>query len=146
MRKTTIYLILGIVIGILISGLSNTITGIKSPVSLKSPVASTIKKPVETNIPNDPFANTKIAPGLQIIEVPPPLDLNGRHPYQCDFNGQPVKLPNDVVKNLLAENDHLIEKDDSVNIHNFTGNLKMIPLSGGSIVSQPVGGDVSNIR
>jgi hypothetical protein len=107
-------------------------------------VATTITTPASLEVAN-PF-DQQIAPGLQIIEVPPPLDLNGRHPFQCYFNGQLVKLPNDVVKNLLAENDHLMEKDDSVNVHNFIGNLKMIPFSVGPTVSQPVGEDVSNIR
>ena len=142
MRKATITMICGIIIGMIISNISQNFT-VKLPTIENSvdipPVATKVER-IE-----DPFTKV-IAPGLQIIEVPPPLDLNGRHPYQCYFNGQPVKLPNDVVKNLLAENDHLIEKDDSVNVHNFTGNLKMIPFPGGPTVSQPVGEDVSNIR
>ena len=144
MRKTTINLIVGILIGMIISGVSDSVSTDSDATQTNIPVATTITTPASLEVSN-PF-DQQIAPGLQIIEVPPPLDLNGRHPYQCYFNGQPVKLPNDVVKNLLAENDHLIEKDDSVNVHNFTGNLKMIPFPGGPTVSQPVGEDVSNIR
>ena len=144
MRKTTINLIVGILIGMIISGVSDSVSTDSDATQTNIPVATTITTPASLEVPN-PF-DQQIAPGLQIIEVPPPLDLNGRHPYQCYFNGQPVKLPNDVVKNLLAENDHLIEKDDSVNVHNFTGNLKMIPFFNKPTVSQPVGEDVSNIR
>ena len=134
MRKTTINLIVGILIGMIISGVSDSVsTDTKTPTNI--PVATTINTPASMEVQN-PF-DQQIAPGLQIIEVPPPLDLNGRHPYQCYFNGQPVKLPNDVVKNLLAENDHLIEKDDSVNVHNFTGNLKMIDAPVGATLPFP---------
>jgi hypothetical protein len=144
MRKTTINLIVGILIGMIISGVSDSVSTDSEVMQTNIPVATTITTPASLEVAN-PF-DQQIAPGLQIIEVPPPLDLNGRHPYQCYFNGQPVKLPNDVVKNLLAENDHLIEKDDSVNVHNFIGNLKMIPFPSEPTVSQPVGEAVSNIR
>ena len=138
MRKVTVSMICGIIIGMIISNISQNFT-VKLPTIENAvdipPVATKVER-IE-----DPF-NTVIAPGLQIIEVPPPLNLNGRHPYQCYFNGQPVKLPNDVVKNLLVENDHLIEKDDSVNVHNFTGNLKMIEAPVGATLpsSFPQGG------
>ena len=126
MRKTTMNLILGIVIGILISGLSNTITGIKSPVSPKPPIASTIKKQEEISVTSNPFVDAKIAPGLQIVKVPPPLDLNGRHPYQCYINGKPVKLPVDMIEEIICEHGDPTENDPNFNVHNFTGNLKLV--------------------
>lgn len=139
MRKTTVTMILGIMIGMIISNISNQFA---VPVNIEKEDSQNILPPVATKINKLPEFNQVIAPGLQIIEVPPPLDLNGRYPYQCYFNGQPVKLPNDVVKNLLVDNDHLIEKDDSVNIHNFTGNLKMIDAPVGATLpsSFPQGG------
>ena len=138
MRKVTVSMICGIIIGMIISNISQNFT-VKLPTIENSvdipPVATKVER-VE-----DPFTKV-IAPGLQIVEVPPPLDIGGRHPYQCYFNGQPVKLPNDVVKNLLVENDHLIEKDDSVNVHDFLGNLKMIEAPVGATLpsSFPQGG------
>lgn len=133
MRKSTINLILGILIGLIISQVSNLNepTNSSEAVGVETQMATTT--PIADKTISDPF-NQVIAPGLQILEVPPPLDINGRVPYQCYFNGQPVRIPNDVVKSLLAENDHLIEKDDSVNIHNFTGNLKMIDAPVGSTI------------
>ena len=134
MRKVTVSMICGIIIGMIISNISDNFT-VKLP---PSDITVNIP-PVATQVEHiNPF-DQQIAPGLQILEVPPPLDINGRVPYQCYFNGQPVHLPNEVVKNLLAENDHLIEKDESVNLHNFTGNLKMIDIPVGSTFSpQPV--------
>ena len=138
MRKVTVSMICGIIIGMIISNISQNFT-VKLPTIENSvdipPVATKVER-IE-----DPFTKV-IAPGLQIVEVPPPLDIGGRHPYQCYFNGQPVKLPNDVVKNLLVENDHLIEKDDSVNVHDFLGNLKMIEAPVGATLpsSFPQGG------
>ena len=131
MRKVTASMICGIIIGMIITNISHNFT-VKIPIenSVDLPPVATAVNRVEQS---DPF-NQVIAPGLQIIEVPPPLNLNGNHPYQCYFNGQPVNLPNDVVKNLLADNDHLIKKDDSVNIHNFTGNLKMIDAPVGATI------------
>ena len=141
MRKSTLNLIVGILIGIVInhtSGLISVDSDINTPIAT---VVSQERK-VHNKLDKLDVFERQIAPGLQIIEVPPPLDLNGRLPYQCYFYGQPVKLPNDVVKNLLVDNDHLIEKDDSVNIHNFTGNLKMIDAPVGATLpsSFPQGG------
>ena len=132
MRKVTVSMICGIIIGMIISNISQNFT-VKLPTTENAvdipPVATKVNR-IELE---DPFTKV-IAPGLQIIEVPPPLNLGGRHPYQCYFNGQPVKLPKEIVKNLLVENDHLIEKDESVNIHNFTGNLKMIDVPVGATI------------
>jgi hypothetical protein len=132
MRKTTLNLILGIIIGIVISGISNNITGIKSPMSPKPPVASTINQPsTATESVTSPF-NQQIAPGLQIVEVPPPLDIMGKHPYQCYMNGEPINIPKELVKQLVAKHGDPSDNDPNFNVHNFTGNLKMIDLPVGS--------------
>ena len=58
------------------------------------PVATAINK-VDEPIP---LFEQKIAPGLQIIEVP--LNLMGRHPYQCYMNGEPINIPKELVKRI----------------------------------------------
>jgi hypothetical protein len=84
------------------------------------------------DVPN-PF-DQQIAPGLQIVEVPPPLDMNGRVPYQCYFNGQHIRLPKEVVQQIVAKHGNPSDNDPNFNVHNFTGNLKMIDLPVGSNV------------
>ena len=138
MRKTTLNLIIGIIIGIVISGISNNITGIKSPMSPKPPVASTINQPITESV--DFAFDQQIAPGLQIVEVPPPLDMNGRVPYQCYFNGQHIRLPKEVVQQIVAKHGNPSDNDPNFNVHDFTGNLKMIGLPVGSTVpTSPLG-------
>lgn len=124
MRKTTINLIVGILIGMLITGISDSVsTDTKTPTNV--PVAATISsQSASTELPAE--FTSEIAPGLQIVEVPPPLDLNGRHPYQCYLNGAPVNIPKDVIKGILAEHTDDSEKDPNFNVHNFTGNLKFV--------------------
>ena len=130
MRKSTINLILGILIGLIISQVSEfgetaNETGVEASIATTTPIA-------EYNV-KDPF-NQQIAPGLQIIEVPPPLDMNGRVPYQCYFNGQHIRLPKEVVQKIVAKHGNPSENDPNFNVHNFTGNLKMIDRPVGSIV------------
>ena len=68
----------------------------------------------------------EMAPGLQIVKVPPPLDLNGRHPYQCYINGKPVNLPSELIESIMCEHGDPTENDPNFNVHNFTGNLKFV--------------------
>jgi len=126
MRKTTINLIIGIVIGILISGISNNITGIKTPLSSKPPIASTVQTPEDVEKQSNNIIFPEMAPGLQIVKVPPPLDLNGRHPYQCYINGKPVNLPSEMIESIMCEHGDPTENDPNFNVHNFTGNLKFV--------------------
>ena len=98
----------------------------------KSTGLSTISSPISVDVPN-PF-NQQIAPGLQILEVPPPLDMNGRVPYQCYFNGHHIRLPKEVVKQIVANHGNPSDNDPNFNVHNFTGNLKMIDSPVGSVV------------
>ena len=122
MRKSTINLILGILIGLIISQVSDFNYTDSEEGSVETHLAATT--PIAEPVSLTPFKPQVIAPGLQIIEVPPPLDINGNYPYQCYFNGELVKLPKEMVKQFLAENE--VENSPDVNIHNFIGNLKMI--------------------
>jgi hypothetical protein len=127
MRTTTISMIVGILIGMVITNISDRVS---------VPVASdTTIPPVGTKVKvSGTHVDQQLAPGLQIVEVPPPLNLNGLHPYQCYLNGQPVTIPKDVIKGLLANHTDTSEKDPNFNVHNFTGNLKMIDRPVGSTV------------
>ena len=128
MRKVTVSMICGIIIGMIISNISQNFT-VKLPTIENSidipPVATQVERI------KDPF-NTVIAPGLQIVEVPPPLDMNGRVPYQCYFNGQHIRLPKEVVQQIVAKHGNPSDNDPNFNVHNFTGNLKMIDAHVGS--------------
>ena len=143
MRKTTVNLIVGILIGMLISGVSDSVsTDTATPTNV--PVATTISSPISVDLP-DPF-DQQIAPGLQILEVPPPLDLNGRIPYQCYFNGQHIRLPKEVVQQIVAKHGNPSDNDPNFNVHDFTGNLKMIDLPVGSTVPTSQSGANGRIR
>jgi len=125
MRTSTINLIVGILIGMLISGVSDSVsTDSMTPSNV--PVATTISSPISVDVPN-PF-DQQVAPGLQIVEVPPPLDMNGRVPYQCYFNGQHIRLPKEVVQQIVAKHGNPSDNDPNFNVHNFIGNLKMIDI------------------
>lgn len=130
MRKTTVNLIVGILIGISIVKVSEYGTEPSQSVQTTPTLATT--SPVQSNV-SDPF-DQQIAPGLQIVEVPPPLDMNGRVPYQCYFNGQHIRLPKEVVQQIVAKHGNPTDNDPNFNVHNFTGNLKMIDLPVGSTV------------
>ena len=123
MRKTTINLILGILLGLVISEISSSVS-VETDSTTFVPVATTITKQSEQVAATE--LSEQIAPGLQIIEVPPPLDINGLHPYQCYLNGQPVNIPKEVIEGLLAKHTDASEKDPDFNVHNFTGNLKFV--------------------
>lgn len=133
MRKTTISMIVGILIGMVISNISNQVS---VPV-----VSDTQLPPIATKVKviKSPF-DQQIAPGLQIVEVPPPLNLMGRHPYQCYMNGQPINIPKELVTQLVAKHGNPTDTDPNFNVHNFTGNLKMLDLPVGSTIpSSPFG-------
>lgn len=121
MRKTTISMIVGILIGMIITNISNRVSvPVTADTGTKiSPVATKV------NVVNEPF-DQQIAPGLQIIEVPPPLNLMGHHPYQCYMNGEPINIPKDLVKQLVEKHGNPTDVDPNFNVHNFTGNLKMV--------------------
>ena len=121
-RKTTINLVCGILIGMFISGVSEKISGSKTPKQEITP--KTVVAAVSLPIPESFDEFRPIAPGLQILEMPAPLNMNGLHPYQTYINGQPVAIPYEVVAKLLKEHDHLIAKDENVNLHNM--NLKTV--------------------
>ena len=123
MRKTTINLILGILLGLVISEISNSVS-IETQSTTFVPVATTITKQPEQPDPLE--LAEQIAPGLQIIQVPPPLDVNGLHPYQCYFNGEPVSIPKEVVEKILVGRTDPSKNTPDFNIHDFTGNLKMV--------------------
>ena len=131
MRTSTINLIVGILIGMIISGISDSVST-DTVTSSSVPVATTVSSPISVDVPN-PF-DQQIASGLQIVEVPPPLDMNGRVPYQCYFNGQHIRLPKEVVQQIVAKHGNPSDNDPNFNVHNFTGNLKMIDLPVGSNV------------
>ena len=123
MRKTTISMIIGILIGMIITNVSNRVS---VPVSTDTDSLTKVP-PVATKVNVLPAEfEQQIAPGLQIIEVPPPLNLMGRHPYQCYMNGEPINIPKELVKELVAKHGNPTENDPNFNVHNFTGNLKMI--------------------
>jgi hypothetical protein len=133
MRKTTISMIVGILIGMIITNISNQVSVPVTTDTALPPVATKIK------VIESPF-DQQIAPGLQIVEVPPPLDMNGRVPYQCYFNGQHIRLPKEVVQQIVAKHGNPSDNDPNFNVHNFTGNLKMIDLPVGSTVpTSPLG-------
>ena len=121
----------------LISGVSDSVsTDTATPTNV--PVATTVSSPISVDVPN-PF-DQQIAPGLQIIEVPPPLNLMGNHPYQCYMNGEPINIPKELVKQLVAKHGNPTDNDPNFNVQNFTGNLKMIDLPVGSVVpTSPLG-------
>ena len=127
MRKTTISMIVGILIGMIITNISNQVSVPVVSDTPLPPVATQVK------VTESPF-DQQIAPGLQIVEVPPPLDMNGRVPYQCYFNGQHIRLPKEVVQQIVAKHGNPTDTDPNFNVHNFTGNLKMIDLPVGSTV------------
>ena len=121
-RKTTINLVCGILIGMLISEVSDRASGPDIPKTEVTPktVATTVSLPR----PEPREELQAIAPGLQILEMPTPLNMNGLHPYQTYINGQPVAIPYEVVAKLLKEHDHLIAKGENVNLHDM--NLKRV--------------------
>jgi hypothetical protein len=125
MRKSTINLIVGILIGMFISGISDSVSGPRAKIPSMTPVATTVSLPVNTPVQTSPL-HDEIAPGLQIIQVPPPLDVNGLHPYQCYFNGEPVSIPKEVVDKILVGRTNPSKNNPDFNIHDFTGNLKMV--------------------
>lgn len=129
MNKSTLNLIFGIVIGISIVKVSEFTSEKSESSNVSQSVAS--PSPLKQNNSEVPdFVNQVIAPGLQILEVPPPLDIDGRIPYQCYFNGEVVKLPDEMVKKFLDDNG--IENSPDVNIHNFVGNLEYISVPVGT--------------
>lgn len=122
MRKTTISMIVGILIGMIITNISNRVSvPVNANADVKIPPVAT-----KVNVVEDTIFNSQIAPGLQIVEVPPPLDLMGNHPYQCYMNGKPINIPQELVKQLIAKHGNPTENDPNFNVHNFTGNLKII--------------------
>ncbi len=121
-RKTTINLVCGILIGMFISGVSEKVSSPKTPNKETTPKTVATSVTLPSPEPNEGLS--PIAPGLQILEMPSPLNLNGLHPYQTYINGQPVAIPYEVVAKLLEEHDHLIANDENVNLHNM--NLKRV--------------------
>jgi len=126
MRKSTINLIVGILIGMFISGISDSVSGPRKTVPVTTPVATSVALPVEAPEEDVDELYEEIAPGLQIIQVPPPLDINGLHPYQCYYNGHPVSIPKEVVRGILASREDPSKADPNFNIHDFTENLKRV--------------------
>ena len=122
-------MIIGILIGMIITNISNQVN---VPI-----VSDTTIAPVATKVrvTESPF-DQQIAPGLQIVEVPPPLDIMGRHPYQCYMNGEPINIPKELVKQLVAKHGNPTEGDPNFNVHNFTGNLKMIDTPAAANIKQ----------
>tara|TARA_B100001093_G_scaffold57489_1_gene48599 strand:+ start:2473 stop:2889 length:417 start_codon:yes stop_codon:yes gene_type:complete len=129
MRKVTASMICGIIIGMIISNMSDNFT-VKLPPNDAG--KSITIPPVATKVEFDRV----IAPGLQIVEVPPPLDIMGRHPYQCYMNGEPINIPKELVKQLVAKHGNPTEGDPNFNVHNFTGNLKMIDTPAAANIKQ----------
>ena len=123
MRKITLTMIVGIVIGMSIDTISKKFS---SATITQTTDEKNIVPPVATRIQYE----QRMAPGLQIVEVPPPLDIGGNYPYQCYFNGEIVKLPKNMVKQFLAENG--VENSPDVNINDFLGNLEYISVPVGT--------------
>ena len=113
-------------------GGSNISNQFAVPVNIENEDSQNILPPVATKINKFSEFDQVIAPGLQIVEVPPPLDMNGRIPYQCYFNGQHIRLPKEVVQQIVAKHGNPSDNDPNFNVHNFTGNLKMIDAHVGS--------------
>ncbi len=132
MRKKTISMIVGILIGMIITNISNRVSvPVNANADVKIPPVAT-----KVNVVEDTIFNSQIAPGLQIVEVPPPLDLMGNHPYQCYMNGEPINIPQELVKQLVAKHGNPTENDPNFNVHNFTGNLKMIDAPAAANIKQ----------
>ena len=98
-----------------------------------TPITGTFETP-QPDIDTPMFAETEkpvffeqvMAPGLQIVQVPPPLDLMGSNPYQCYYNGEPIRIPVDTVKKILDKHGDPAKHNPDFNVHNFTGNLKYV--------------------
>ena len=105
-----------------ISGVSEKVSSPNTPSEETTPKTVATSVTLPSPEPNDEMS--PIAPGLQILEMPSPLNMNGLHPYQTYINGQPVAIPYEVVAKLLEEHDHLIAKDENVNLHDM--NLKRV--------------------
>ena len=126
-------MIVGILIGMIITNISNQVSVPVTTETTLPPIATKVK------VTESPF-DQQIAPGLQIVEVPPPLNLMGNHPYQCYMNGEPINIPKELVKQLVSKHGNPTDNDPNFNVHNFTGNLKMIDLPVGSTVpTSPLG-------
>ena len=48
------------------------------------------------------------------------------------MNGEPIKIPKELVKELVAKHGNPTQNDPNFNVHNFTGNLKMISVPVGA--------------
>ena len=49
---------------------------------------------------------TDIRGELEILEIPPPLDMAGLHPFETYLNGKPIKIPYDMVRELVVTYRH----------------------------------------
>ena len=114
---------------------SHHMTGTFDSTSNHVPVIEKVVEEPEV-VETEPVFKDMIAPGLQIVQVPPPLDLMGRHPYQCYFNGEPIKIPVETVKKILAKHGDPTKDNPDFNIHNFTGNLRFVEKT--SINNNPI--------
>ena len=101
-------MIVGILIGMIITNISNQVSVPVVSDTTLPPVATKVK------VTKPPF-DQQIAPGLQIVEVPPPLNLMGNHPYQCYMNGEPIKIPKEIVKQLITKHGNPSNHDPNFN-------------------------------
>jgi hypothetical protein len=99
MRKTTINVVSGVLLGIFATTMANKITPPAEPSGgVKPMIATTVSVP-----------RTEIRGELEILEIPPPLDMAGLHPFETYLNGKPIKIPYDMVRELVVAYRHTMD-------------------------------------
>ena len=97
MRKTTINVVSGILIGIFATKVTTEIDSRPNEQNGLSPtLATTVSVPKMELSPSD----------FEILEVPPPLNMEGLHPFETYLNGKPIKIPYEKVRELVVTYGH----------------------------------------
>ena len=100
MRKTTINVVSGVLIGIFVTTMANKIDTQAEPTNgVKPMIATTVSVP-----------RTEIRGELEILEIPPPLDMAGLHPFETYLNGNPIKIPYEKVRELVVTYRHTMNR------------------------------------
>ena len=96
MRKTTINVVSGVLIGMFATTMANKIDQKAEPSDgVKPMMATTVSIP-----------RTELRGELEILEVPPPLNMAGLHPFETYLNGKPIKIPYEKVRELVVTYGH----------------------------------------
>ena len=114
MRKTTINVVSGILIGVFATTLANKIDSPVEPSGGVKPMIAT-----SVSLPRQ-----EVYGELEILEVPPPLDMAGLHPFETYLNGKPIKIPYEKVRELVVTYRHTMNpprgRTRSLNEHRMT--------------------------